>query len=76
MANATEYGLSAYVYTDDEARALQVADLLDVGMVFVNNIAGANRPELPFGGVKASGYGRELGRDGIEQFANRKLIRF
>jgi succinate-semialdehyde dehydrogenase/glutarate-semialdehyde dehydrogenase len=51
-----------------------VADGLDTGMVYVNGV-GADGAELPFGGVKRSGFGRELGRYGIEEFVNKKLIR-
>lgn len=75
LANATDFGLGAYVYSGDPEQARRVADELECGMVFLNTVSGADRPELPFGGVKASGYGRELGRAGIEQFMNRKLIR-
>ena len=52
----------------------EVADRLDVGMVFVNGV-GLEGAELPFGGVKASGFGRELGTLGIEEFVNKKVIR-
>jgi len=51
-----------------------VADRIDAGMVFIN-VVGADGVELPFDGVKASGFGRELGRFGIEEFVNRKLVR-
>ena len=56
------------------SRPLRVADKIDAGMVFVN-VVGADGAELPFGGVKRSGFGRELGRFGTEEFVNRKLIR-
>ncbi|WP_214106247.1 NAD-dependent succinate-semialdehyde dehydrogenase [Acrocarpospora catenulata] len=74
LANATAFGLGSYVFTPDAAQAARVADRLDVGMVYVN-VVGAESPELPFGGVKRSGFGRELGAAGIEEFMNRKLVR-
>jgi len=74
VANDTPYGLGSYVYTNDPEQAARVADQLDAGMVFVNGV-GAEGAELPFGGVKRSGFGRELGRYGIDEFVNKKLIR-
>ncbi|GAA4142071.1 NAD-dependent succinate-semialdehyde dehydrogenase [Leifsonia shinshuensis] len=74
IANDTPYGLGAYVFTTDPEQALRVADRLDAGMIWVNLVQG-DAPELPFGGVKRSGFGRELGRFGAEEFVNRKLIR-
>ena len=74
LANDTPYGLGSYVFTTDEDQALRVADQIEAGMVFVNAV-GAEGVELPFGGVKASGFGRELGRFGADEFVNKKLIR-
>lgn len=74
LGNDTGFGLGSYVFTDDPDQALRVADGLDTGMVYVNGV-GADAAELPFGGVKRSGFGRELGRYGIDEFVNKKLIR-
>jgi succinate-semialdehyde dehydrogenase / glutarate-semialdehyde dehydrogenase len=74
VANDTPFGLGSYVFSDDAEQALRVADALETGMVYVNGV-GLDGAELPFGGVKRSGFGRELGRYGIEEFVNKKLIR-
>jgi succinate-semialdehyde dehydrogenase/glutarate-semialdehyde dehydrogenase len=74
IANDTPFGLGSYVFTTDQQQALRVADQLEAGMVFVNVVL-ADSAELPFGGVKRSGFGRELGRLGADEFVNRKMIR-
>jgi succinate-semialdehyde dehydrogenase/glutarate-semialdehyde dehydrogenase len=74
LANDIPFGLGSYVFTTDEEQAKRVADKIEAGMVYVN-LVGADGVELPFGGVKRSGYGRELGRFGIDEFVNKKLIR-
>jgi succinate-semialdehyde dehydrogenase/glutarate-semialdehyde dehydrogenase len=74
LANDTPFGLGAYVFTTDPEQALRVADRIESGMVFVN-VVGADAPELPFGGIKRSGFGRELGRLGADEFVNKKMIR-
>jgi succinate-semialdehyde dehydrogenase/glutarate-semialdehyde dehydrogenase len=74
LANDTPFGLGSYVFTDDSEQALRVADQIEAGMVFVNAV-GAEGVELPFGGIKGSGFGRELGRLGADEFVNKKLIR-
>ena len=74
LANDTPYGLGSYVYTTDQEQALRVADSIDAGMVWINLVLG-DAAELPFGGVKRSGSGREMGRFAMEEFVNKKLIR-
>ncbi|MGX1543938.1 NAD-dependent succinate-semialdehyde dehydrogenase [Streptomyces adustus] len=74
IANDTPYGLGSYIFTTDPEQAQRVADRIEAGMVFVNGVLG-DAAELPFGGIKRSGFGRELGRPGIEEFVNKKLIR-
>ena len=73
LANSSSFGLGGSVFGADEAEALEVAKRVDSGMVFVNEVTGT-APDLPFGGVKRSGVGRELGPFGIEEFANKKLL--
>ena len=72
-ANATEYGLVAYVYTRDLARALRVVEGIETGMVGVNQGIVSN-PAAPFGGVKQSGYGREGGFEGIDEYLETKYV--
>ena len=74
IANATPFGLGSYVFTTDPSQAERVADRIDAGMVYVNVVL-ADSPELPFGGVKRSGTGREMGLLAAEEFVNKKLIR-
>lgn len=74
VANDTSYGLGSYVYTTDPEQAQRIADKIDAGMVYVNIVL-ADSPELPFGGVKRSGTGREMGLLAADEFVNKKLIR-
>ncbi|MGW4336722.1 NAD-dependent succinate-semialdehyde dehydrogenase [Rhodococcus koreensis] len=74
LANDSPYGLGSAVFTRDENEADYVTNRLDVGMVGVNTTI-RSAPDLPFGGVKNSGIGRELGRFGLDEFANKKLVR-
>ena len=74
LANDSEFGLGGSVFTQDVARGKRVASRIDTGMVFVNHPTWT-APDLPFGGIKNSGYGRELSGVGIEEFVNKKLVR-
>src|SRR5215218_4822660 len=74
LANDTPFGLGSYLMTTDSEQADRVADQIDAGMVYVN-LVGADGAELPFGGTKRSGFGRELGVYGADEFVNKKLIR-
>lgn len=74
LANGSPYGLGGSVFSADPAKAQEVADQLDTGMVFINSVA-QTQADMPFGGVKRSGVGRELGRFGMDEFVNKKLIR-
>jgi succinate-semialdehyde dehydrogenase/glutarate-semialdehyde dehydrogenase len=73
LANATRYGLGAALWTRNLRRAEELAAQLDVGAVHINDVVHSD-PRLPFGGVKASGYGRELGSYGIKEFTNIKSV--
>jgi len=74
LANDSDFGLGGSVWTKDEARGQRVASQVDTGMMFINNIDWSDA-DLPFGGIKGSGYGRELGHMGIQEFVNKKLFR-
>jgi succinate-semialdehyde dehydrogenase/glutarate-semialdehyde dehydrogenase len=74
LANDSEFGLGGSVFTQDVARGKRVASRVDTGMMFVNHPTWT-KPELPFGGIKNSGYGRELSSLGIQEFVNKKLVR-
>ena len=74
LANDSDFGLGGSVFTKDLARGRRVASRVETGMMFVNNIDWTDA-ELPFGGIKDSGYGRELGNMGIQEFVNKKLVR-
>jgi succinate-semialdehyde dehydrogenase / glutarate-semialdehyde dehydrogenase len=75
LANDSDFGLGGSVFTKDIARGQRVASRVETGMMFINNISWSDA-ELPFGGIKDSGYGRELGDMGIQQFVNKKLVRY
>lgn len=74
LVNDSDFGLGGSVFTKNVARGKRVASRVNTGMMFINNIDWVDA-ELPFGGVKDSGYGRELGDMGIQQFVNKKLVR-
>nr|WP_125612667.1 NAD-dependent succinate-semialdehyde dehydrogenase [Specibacter cremeus] len=74
LANDSVYGLGASVFSADPDRARRVGDRLDAGMVSIN-AAGGSQADLPFGGIKRSGIGRELGPLGMEEFMNKRVVR-
>lgn len=75
LANDSDFGLGGSVFTQDVAHGKRLASRIDTGMMFINNISWSDA-ELPFGGIKNSGYGRELGDMGIQAFVNKKLVRY
>lgn len=75
FANNSPYGLAGYVYSNDQGRLWRVSEALEVGMVG-SNTGVLSSTYVPFGGVKESGYGREGGREGIDEFMTTKLIAF
>ena len=74
LANDSDFGLGGAVFTKDEARGKRVANRVDTGMMFINHPTWTTA-NLPFGGIKNSGYGRELSSLGIQEFVNKKLVR-
>ena len=74
LANDSDFGLGGSVFTNDIARGRRVASRIDTGMVFINHPTWT-AADLPFGGIKHSGYGRELSGLGIQEFVNKKLVR-
>ena len=74
LANNSDFGLGGSVFTSDIARGKRVARRVDTGMMFVNHPTWTSA-DLPFGGIKNSGYGRELSSMGIQEFVNKKLVR-
>jgi acyl-CoA reductase-like NAD-dependent aldehyde dehydrogenase len=73
MANDSEFGLGASVWSRDENAAREVAKRLEAGAIFINNVVKSD-PRMPFGGVKKSGIGRELSKYGLKEFVNVKAI--
>ncbi|WP_167161932.1 NAD-dependent succinate-semialdehyde dehydrogenase [Streptomyces sp. MBT27] len=74
LANDSQYGLGGTVFCADVERGRKVAERVETGMVWVNHPT-STQPDLPFGGIKRSGYGRELSKLGMQEFVNRKLVR-
>jgi len=75
FANNSDYGLGASIWTQDLDKAERLSSIIESGVVSVNNIV-ASDPRIPFGGVKKSGFGRELSRYGMLEFVNIKSVRF
>mmetsp|Transcript_15355 Transcript_15355/g.33614 ORF Transcript_15355/g.33614 Transcript_15355/m.33614 type:complete len:105 (-) Transcript_15355:56-370(-) len=73
IANNTEYGLGSVIVSQDESHAQKLAERIDSGMTFINQIV-LSTFSLPSGGIKNSGFGREMGQDGFNEFANCKVV--
>ena len=73
LANSSRYGLGGSIWTKDVEKGIALARNINSGAVFINSLVKSD-PRLPFGGIKKSGYGRELGRHGILEFVNAKTI--
>jgi succinate-semialdehyde dehydrogenase/glutarate-semialdehyde dehydrogenase len=73
LANASRYGLGASVWSDDETLIERMIAKIDTGNVFINDFVRSD-PRLPFGGVKSSGYGKDLGEEGFTEFVNWKTV--
>lgn len=74
LANGTAYGLSSYAFTRDMGRVFRLAELLEAGIVGINDGLPTTTSNAPFGGMKQSGWGRELGSEGIEAFLDTKHV--
>ena len=73
VANDSQYGLGGSVWSSDEDKAFNIATQIETGCIFINGFTRSD-PKLPFGGIKKSGYGKELSKYGIREFVNSKTI--